>query len=536
MSEISIKCKNCESELKINFESKIATCEHCGATFYLSDLLDEKDTLFLEFSSQKVIDKKIKLNEKLKKGEVCIFKGEFLRAEENFKQAIEIDPDDFRGYFGLVKAKTKNLNKIPDVDDYKQYAKIALSLSYGDEHEHIKSELSKLHALEIEKKQLQKENKQKIEQLKKNEQLKRIKSNFFSNLAYCLTGLIAFALLFGIVISMIIEQNEDKTTSASTIEISTVAEFLNFASDTSKYNCTIILTADLDFDGEIILPIGTATNPFTGKFYGNKHTIKNFKISSTSDGETLYFGLFGFCNGATISGIILDDVEIEFENSNNLDLCVGLICAYAENSSFKQCSASSNCYATLTLSKNNIVAGVVGNLKNGEIGLCYSNAEFNLTNELQDNIILMGGVCANSLNSQISNSYSASIISINSETQPDYAIIAGVVGNFEVEGENSSATLTLCAFLGQILCSTQIENLEIGGIVGSTNTSIGINYVLFENDSFLIAYETLDIENLIDSDFENIQFLSQDEFLQIINIVFSDVFWKNASTFMPEFV
>ena len=37
-----------------------------------------------------------------------------------------------------------------------------------------------------------------------------------------------------------------------------------------------VLTADIDFVGETIEPIGNYRNPFKGEFYGQNHKISNF--------------------------------------------------------------------------------------------------------------------------------------------------------------------------------------------------------------------------------------------------------------------
>ena len=45
MSLVSLKCKNCGSGVAYNDDAQMVTCNHCGSTFMLSELLDEKDLI-----------------------------------------------------------------------------------------------------------------------------------------------------------------------------------------------------------------------------------------------------------------------------------------------------------------------------------------------------------------------------------------------------------------------------------------------------------------------------------------------------------
>ncbi|MDY4819171.1 MAG: hypothetical protein SO206_02775 [Bacilli bacterium] len=55
----------------------------------------------------------------------------------------------------------------------------------------------------------------------------------------------------------------------------------------SNYNKTFVLTSDIDFENETIYGIGTEEHPFTGRFIGLGHTIKNFNINDNEDYFTL---------------------------------------------------------------------------------------------------------------------------------------------------------------------------------------------------------------------------------------------------------
>ena len=65
------------------------------------------------------------------------------------------------------------------------------------------------------------------------------------------------------------------------------------------------LTADLDLSGETFPGIGTAAQPFTGRFDGQNHTISNITVSGTDN-----VGFFGVIKGAKIQNLNLKNVSI----------------------------------------------------------------------------------------------------------------------------------------------------------------------------------------------------------------------------------
>ena len=66
--------------------------------------------------------------------------------------------------------------------------------------------------------------------------------------------------------------------SSAMIPISTQEELLAVTNNPSG---SYVLTADIDFVGETIEPIGDYRNPFKGEFYGQNHKISNFYIDTT---------------------------------------------------------------------------------------------------------------------------------------------------------------------------------------------------------------------------------------------------------------
>ena len=112
------------------------------------------------------------------------------------------------------------------------------------------------------------------------------------------------------------------------ISITTVDELLQFAKavDNGEYDdktdAVVSLDADLDLTGVAWTPIGsvfaadgTLLHYFSGKFYGNGHTISNLDFSENY-GKTEYpsFGFFSEVYGAEISGLTIQG-KLDVSNS-----------------------------------------------------------------------------------------------------------------------------------------------------------------------------------------------------------------------------
>ena len=123
------------------------------------DLLDEKDFAFSQNLKPQDLENKIEFAEALKQGETYLYQAEYKLAEQAFKRAIELNNKNYKGYFGVVKAKTSNLNKVPDEKDYLEYAKLAIKYVDKDDEVYVKNELAKLEMLEREAAEKKKETK-----------------------------------------------------------------------------------------------------------------------------------------------------------------------------------------------------------------------------------------------------------------------------------------------------------------------------------------------------------------------------------------
>ncbi len=501
MSLVSLKCKNCGSGVAYNDDVQMVTCNHCGSTFMLSELLDEKDLNFIKANKEIDVEKKIEIGNLLKQAETLIFQAEYRQAEEVYKKVIELDDKNYKGYYGVVKAKTHNFNKVPENEDYAEYAKITLKYVDIDEKNRIASEFKKLELLSTEQKLKQRELLNAEKQKKINEDIKRTNDKFFSKLTYVLIVLITAIIVVFLVMTGTktkgINNNPPKT-----YEVSTASELLTALNKSNGLTSTIIIKNDLDFSNANWSPIGTKQKPFSGKIYGNDFTISNINIIVSNDEGENYAGLFGYIKDAYIYKLKLDNVDITSQKElvYKVNHNFGFVCGYAENSTIKLCEVSNTCDLVLEHSKQSTfsIGGIAGGVINSTISNSGSNANISATCqsvELSNGNLnyYLGGVVGYFNSSNIIGSYSKGEVncSITSTTEQEIQTFVGGIIGYNIAQNPSNKYIKNCYFIGKINSSTVSANKNqyIAGIVayGANQSSLQNNIVLNLNSFVLNA-------------------------------------------------
>lgn len=528
MSLVSLKCKNCGSGVAYNDDAQMVTCNHCGSTFMLSELLDEKDLNFIKANKEIDVEKKIEVGNLLKQAETLIFQAEYRQAEEIYKKIIELDEKNYKGYYGVVKAKTHNFNKVPENEDYAEYAKIALKYVDIDEKSRIKSEFEKLELISTEQKLKQHELLNAEKQKKINEDMKRTNDKFFSKLTYILILLITAVIVVFLVMTGT-KTKGGNNNPQTTYEVSSTSEFLSALSKSNGLSSTIIIKNDLDFENANWSPVGTKQKPFSGRIYGNDHTISNLNITLSNDEGENYAGLFGYIKNAYIYKLKLDNVDITSQKEllYRANHNFGFICGYAENSTIKLCEVASTCDLTLTHSKQSTfsIGGIAGSVVGSIISNSGSNAK--LTATCQDAELTngnlnyyLGGVVGYFNTSNIIKSFSKSEItcSVTSTSEQEIQTFVGGIIGYNIATNPSSIYIKDCYFVGKINSSSVANNKHqyIAGIVayGANPNSLQNNIVL-NLDSFTLNSSIASPSTFLDySTSEDIctYYASEDEF------------------------
>ena len=186
-------------------------------------------------------------------------------------------------------------------------------------------------------------------------------------------------------------------------EIHSMEDFIAFRERVNGGETTLdaMLMTDLDFGadfaitpdgsatlagGEIYVPVGTADNPYAGTFTGNGHALSSVYIN---DASASYQGVFGYTDGATISGVVLANAycngdenvggivgyardtvisDCTVENLSVLGLYrTGGIAGYAKYSAISDCSASGSVFC------ENAAGGIAGYLNQSTLDRCTSS-------------------------------------------------------------------------------------------------------------------------------------------------------------------
>ena len=270
---------------------------------------------------------------------------------------------------------------------------------------------------------------------------------------------------------------------ANKISITTVEELLQFAKavDNGEYDdktdAVVSLDADLDLTGVAWTPIGsvfaadgTLQHYFSGKFYGNGHTISNLDFS-VNYGKTEYpsFGFFSEVYGAEISGLT---IQGKLDVSNSGAVYFGTVAGVAADSKIFDCV--SDVSFTDTDKYINGTAAMCGYAINSTIEHCQNKGDFSITKDVSS--FQMGGIVGLAQNSTVQ--YCANTGNITSWTP----CTGGIVGQLF---QNSK--IINCYSTGKMV-PLGIGNTDFGGIAGIVGAGTEIRHCYFAGGMDLSQY------------------------------------------------
>ena len=326
----------------------------------------------------------------------------------------------------------------------------------------------------------------------------------------------------------------EENAQSSKTSITTVDELLQFAKavDNGEYDdktdAVVSLDADLDLTGIAWTPIGstfdtdgTLLHYFSGKFYGNGHTISNLDFSENY-GKTEYpsFGLFSEVYSAEISGLTIQgklDVsnsgyvyfgtvagvaadskisdcvsDVSFTDADKYINGTAAMCGYAINSTIEYCQNKGNFSITKDVSSFQM-GGIVGFAQNSTVQYCAN------TGEMTSWAPCTGGIVGQLYQaSKIINCYSTGKMVPLGNGTTDFGGIAGTVG--------AGTEIKHCYFAGemdlaQYTATTPYKRLGgIAGGVSSDTPAFENNYFVgSENVPACFKYQNAGTEKTLDS-------------------------------------
>ena len=319
-------------------------------------------------------------------------------------------------------------------------------------------------------------------------------------------------LLLAVCIAMALVPMAAFAEGNSKTSITTVDELLQFAKavDNGEYDdktdAVVSLDADLDLKGAAWKPIGsvfaadgTLLHYFSGKFYGNGHTISNLDFSENyGKAEYPSFGFFSEVSGAEISGLTIQG-KLDVSNSgyvyfgtvagvaadSKISDCVSdvsftdtekyingtvALCGYAINSTIEYCQNKGNFSITKDVTSFQM-GGIVGLAQNSTVQYCAN------TGDMTSWASCTGGIVGQLYQaSKIINCYSTGKIVPLGKGTTDFGGIAGVVG--------AGTEIRHCYFAGEVDVSQYTATTpykRLGGIAGGVSSNIPV----FENNYFV---------------------------------------------------
>ena len=274
---------------------------------------------------------------------------------------------------------------------------------------------------------------------------------------------------------------------SSKISITTVDELLQFANavDNGEYDdktdAVVSLDADLDLTGIAAwTPIGstfetdgTLRHYFSGKFYGNGHTISNLDFSKNY-GKTEYpsFGFFSEVYGAEISGLTIQG-KLDVSNPAEAEYVVfGTVAGGAVDSKISDCV--SDVSFTDTDKYINGTAALCGWAINSTIEHCQNKGNFSITTDTTS--LQMGGIVGLAQNSTVQ--YCANTGDMTSWTP----CTGGIVGQLY-----QASKIINCYSTGKMV-PLGIGNTDFGGIAGIVGAGTEIRHCYFAGEMDLSQY------------------------------------------------
>ena len=270
---------------------------------------------------------------------------------------------------------------------------------------------------------------------------------------------------------------EQKTT------ITTVDELLQFAKavDNGEYDdktdAVVSLNADLDLAGVAWTPIGRVFDGdgnllhyFSGKFYGNGHTISNLDFSENyGKAEYPSFGFFSEIYGAEVSGLTVQG-KVDVSNANYT--LFGTIAGVAADSKISDCV--SDVSFTDTDKYINGTVALCGYAINSTIEYCQNKGNFTITKDTTQ--FWMGGIVGVADNSTVQ--YCANTGDMTSWTPHTGGIVGQLIG---------SAKVINCYSTGKMVPLGN-GTTDFGGIAGAVGAGTEIRHCYFAGEMDLSQY------------------------------------------------
>ena len=259
------------------------------------------------------------------------------------------------------------------------------------------------------------------------------------------------------------EAASDRTVIATVEDLQQFARAVDAGDYDGKTDAVVELAADLDLTGIEWTPIGSTVNEdgevehcFSGKFYGNGHTVSNLDLSDVY-GATVLCGFFGDIENAEISSLTVQGaINV---NSEREYTYYGAIAGFAGGCTIFDCTAD----VSFTNNENLVygMIGLCGYASDTVIDYCRNTADILITGDMGG--LYVGGIAGYvDGNSEIRNCVNTG----------EMALAAPTGGEIVGQLSSGGAKIINCYATGKLIPYGK-GNTDIGGIVGVAGGSSG---------------------------------------------------------------
>lgn len=115
MKLVSAMCPNCGAKLELDENMEKGFCMYCGSQILVQDAVQKYK---IEISGRISVEGILSAEDFAKNGDTLVNIGNYTQAYDSFKELSEKYPDDYRGWWGMIRAMTSDFAIMPSETDY----------------------------------------------------------------------------------------------------------------------------------------------------------------------------------------------------------------------------------------------------------------------------------------------------------------------------------------------------------------------------------------------------------------------------------
>ena len=258
--------------------------------------------------------------------------------------------------------------------------------------------------------------------------------------------------------------DDNKTVIKTVDDLLAFSKAVNNGDYDKNKDAVVVLENDLDLTGVVWTPIGSVFNEkgelehyFSGKFYGNGHTISNIDFTSIY-GKDVLVGFFGDIEEAEVSGLTIEG-NLDVTNTDNDYTFYGTIAGFAGD-----CTIT-DCVSNVSFNNNGKYVygfmGMVGQADGTTFEYCENTADITISGDSSS--LYVGGIVG-----YAQNGTEVRYCSNTGDMVYAAANAGGIVGSI------NGGSVSDCYFAGEIdlsQYSARKPYTRFGGIVGKDSSS-----------------------------------------------------------------